>query len=76
MTRSSLILRNCMYRNSQTHESTLIHTYLLNKKKIENYPKFEKMPISQPLVILGQNPLACEGHLDKGSQSCPFGQDP
>ena len=34
------------------------------------------MPISQPSVVLSQNPLGSEGDLSSGSQSWPYGQDP
>ena len=46
------------------------------KSKItQNLKKFVKMPIARPFVVPSQNPLGCEGHLGKGSQPCPYGQD-
>ena len=66
----------CDFDNIWMKNTCSMAIYSLKIKRVENDPKFEKMPISQSLVALGQNPLGCEGQLGSGSQSCPFVQDP
>ena len=57
---SSLLLYViCDFDNISMENSFM---YSLKKKSWQS-PKIKKRPISQSLVVLGQNPLDCEGHL-------------
>ena len=58
------------------HKSTPNSLLFIFSNFDEIWKKIRKMPISRPLVVLGQNSLGCDALMYEGSQPCPRGPGP
>ena len=58
------------------HKSTPNSFLFIFSNFDEIWKKIRKMPISRPLVVLGQNSLGCDALMYEGSQPCPRGPGP